>query len=165
MGSLTPLLADALLPYDQMRATPLLPSFLMLFTHQISTLFLATSRNLKSLGTPASSSEQGGLFLFAAPMAQQLQSSSTQVPFLHLFFNLSRFQAFSGREKYKEIKIEGELMWKPSRHTTAAAVSRLSLHSYAADVLTAHPWWFLLFFNFFPLFLNFKRQLCCILFA
>lgn len=99
MGNLTPLLADPfapkLQPDDQMRAMPLLPSFLMLFTPCIFTLFLATSRNLKSLGTPGSSSEQGGLFLTAAPMAQQLQSSSTQA----LFFHLSHFQAFRGRGK------------------------------------------------------------------
>lgn len=107
MGSLTPLLADPfapkLQPDDQMRAMPLLPSFLMLFTPCIFTLFLATSRNLKSLGTPGSSSEQGGLFLTAAPMAQQLQSSSTQA----LFFHLSHFQAFRGRGKIQRNKNRG----------------------------------------------------------
>lgn len=100
-------LMHLLLPYDEMRAMPLLPSFLMLFTPRISTLFLSASRSLQSLGTPVRPSEQGGLFLAAAPMAQQLQSSSTQVLFFHLFFYLSHFREFRGRGEVQRNKNRG----------------------------------------------------------
>lgn len=157
-----PLLADAfapkLLPHDEMRAMSLLPiSFLMLFTPHISTYFLSASRNLKSLGTPASSSEQAELFLTAAPMAQQLQSSSTQVLLFHLFFHLSHFQAFRGRGEIQRNKNRGWIGVK-TKQTVQLLLLSAGSPSTAMQRMFSQPTLDGLFsFNFFSSFSQFQE--------
>lgn len=141
MGSLTPLLADAfapkLLPYYQMRAMLLLPVFQMLFTPCISTLFLATSRNLKSLGTPASSS-----------MAQQLQRA--QLRYCSSTFPI--FKHLGGGKKYKEIK--GKLVGKPSRQYKCCCCQQALTPQVCSGCFHSPPLMVSSLFQFFFLFFS-----------
>lgn len=158
MGSLMPLLADAfaprLLPYDQMMAMPLLPSFLKLFTPHIWTLFLETPRACAHLQVRLS---KEGSSLLLLPWLSSCRAAQPRYCSSSCSFIFPTFKHLVGGEKYKGIKIEDELVWKPSRQYNCCCCQQDLTPQVCSRCFHSPPLKVSSLFNFFPFFSQFQE--------